>query len=319
MPENQNVTGEHWTKESVSILHQLGWQQKGSCNFDIECIHHIKERRGQAHGVDSFFVYYDPYYQSEQGVLVESKNWQFQSINTANIRKWMKQITDCIECLQVSKTIQDLSQAPIQNALLMCWANDEYDRAAFVERLSKVGVGSKKYPCNVFVASNNEILHWCSLINTINNLKKDAISLKFIYPNIPTLGTNLIMADHLTLTHLYSKYIFAEIKQEIRRVGGGTDVVEKLLVFTNEPASTASLEFLYDLIKRLNFQFYPIYEVYLHESATAIRQITTDFVSRINAQRKGDLNNPSTIEIKYLDVFNGLQNVPDGIIHFGED
>lgn len=47
MPENQNANGEHWTRESVSILKQLGWTQRGSCNFDIECIHHVKERKGQ--------------------------------------------------------------------------------------------------------------------------------------------------------------------------------------------------------------------------------------------------------------------------------
>lgn len=318
MAENQNATGEHWTKESVSILKQLSWVQKGSCNFDIECTHHVKERRGQNHGVDSFFEYYDPYYQTEQGILVESKNWQFKSITTANIKKWIKQITDCMECMQVSPTIQDLSQAPIQNAVLMCWANDEYVHDKFLDNLNKVGIGSKKYPCNIFVASNYQILRWCSLINTINNIKKDAKTFNFIYPNVPTLGTSLIMAEHLTLTHLYSKYIFAEVKQEVANHHGGIDVIDKLVVFCYEPASSLSLNFLYDLIKRLNFQSYQVYEIYLHENETSIRQIIADFKTRINAQIKGDLKKPSTIEVKYLDVFDGLKNVPDGIIHFGE-
>jgi len=318
MPENQNAIGEHWTKESVSILKQLGWEQKGSCNFDIECTIHIKERKGQNHGVDSFFEYYDPYYQCNQGILVESKNWQFKSITTANIKKWIKQITDCLECLQVSPIIQDLSKAPIQNALLMCWANDEYIHDEFMENLNKVGVASKKYPCNIFVASNYQILRWCSLINTINNIKKDAKSFNFIYPNVPTLGTSLILADHLTLTHLYSKYIFAEVKQEVENYSGGTDIINKLVVFCYEPGSSASLDFLYDLIKRLNFQSYQVYEVYLYENETNIRQIVADFKSRINKQIKGDLKKPSTIDVKYLDIFDGLKNVPDGIIRFGE-
>ena len=90
MPENQNANGEHWTRESVSILKQLGWTQRGSCNFDIECIHHVKERKGQKHGVDSFFEYYDPYYKSTQGILVESKCWEFKSITTANIKKYTR-------------------------------------------------------------------------------------------------------------------------------------------------------------------------------------------------------------------------------------
>lgn len=318
MPENQNAIGEHWTKESVSIMKQLGWIQKGSCNFDIECIHHVKERRGQMHGVDAFFEYYDPYYQTDQGILVESKNWQFKSITAANIKKWIKQITDCMECMQISSIIQDLSQAPIQNAVLMCWANDEYIHEEFMDNLNKVGIGSKKYPCNIFIASNYEILRWCSLINEINNIKKHAKAFNFIYPNIPTLGTNLIMSEQLTLTQLYSKYIFAEVMQEVSNYHGGTDVINKLVVFCYEPASCISLDFLYDLIKRLNFQSYQVYEIYLYENETNIRQIVANFKNRVNAQIKGHLNKPSTIEVKYLDVFEGLKSVPDGIIHFEE-
>lgn len=318
MPENQNATGERWTRESVSILKQLGWTQKGPCNFDIECVHHVKERKGQAHGVDSFFEYYDPYSKSTQAILVESKNWKFSSITTANIKKWLKQVTDCMECMQVSSTIQSMTSSPIQNALLMVWANDEYEHQTFMERLRKVGIASKKYPCNLFVASNQEILKWCSLINTINSLKSQSVSFKFIYPNIPTLGTDLVLADHVTLTHLYSKYIFAESKERVSDMRGGTYLVDKLLVFCYEPASIESLDFLYTLIKRLNFQSYPVSEIYLFDKEISIRHTAAEFTNRINSEIKGDFENPSKIEIKYLDIFNGLQNVPDGIIHFGE-
>lgn len=318
MPENQNATGEHWTRESVSILKQLGWTQKGSCNFDIECVHHTKERRGQPHGVDSFFEYYDPYSRSNQAILVESKNWQFSSITTANIKKWIKQVTDCMECMQVSSTIQSMTNAPIQNALLMIWANDEYDHQIFMNNLRKVGVASKKYPCNLFVASNQEILKWCSLINMINAIKLQSKNFKFIYPNVPTLGTDLVLADHLTLTHLYSKYIFAESEMQVPDIRGGTYLIKKLIVFCYEPASVASLDFLYSLIKRLNFQSYPISEIYLFDKETSVRQTAAEFTNRINSEIKGDIAHPSTIEIKYLDIFDGLKNVPDQIIHFME-
>lgn len=318
MPENQNATGEHWTRESVSILKQLGWTQKGSCNFDIECVHHTRERRGQPHGVDSFFEYYDPYRRSNQAILVESKNWQFSSITTANIKKWVKQVTDCMECMQISSTIQSMTNAPIQNALLMIWANDEYDHQVFMNNLRKVGVASKKYPCNLFVASNQEILRWCSLINIINAIKLQSKNFKFIYPNVPTLGTDLVLADHLILTHLYSKYIFAESEMQMPDFRGGTYLIKKLIVFCYEPASVASLDFLYSLIKRLNFQSYPMAEIYLSDKETSVRQIAAEFTSRINSEIKGDIARPSTIEIKYLDIFDGLQNVPDQIIHFRE-
>lgn len=319
MPEDQNANGEHWTRESVAILKQLGWTQRGTSNFDIECVHHSVLRRGQGHGVDSFFTYYDPYYQSDQGILVESKNWQFNSMTTENIKKWVKQITVCIECMQVSSTIQDLTQAPIQNALLMCWANDSYDQATFTSRLKDVSIAGKKYECNIYVASNYEILKWCSLINTINELKRNSKEFKFIYPNIPTLGTNLVKADHITLVHLYSKYIFAQSKVERYNVSGGTDVVDQTVVFCFEPASAASLDFLYDLVKQLNLQASHEYIFYFYERETTIRQVVGEFKNRVASQVRGDILNPSLIIIKYLDIFNGLQNVPDNIIHFGEE
>jgi len=318
MPENQNASGEHWTRESVSILKQFAWTQKGSCNFDIDCVHHSKERNGQGHGIDSFFEYYDPYSKSTQGILVESKTRQFSGITTGSIKKWIKQVTDCMECMQVSPSIQGMTSAPIQNALLMIWANDEYEHEMFMKMLRKVGIASKKYPCNIFVASNQEILKWCSLINTIDTLKAQSDSFKFIYPNVPTIGTDLILAEHLTLTHLFSKYVFAEVKAQVPDVRGGTYQIEKLIVFCYESVSVASLDFLYTLIKRLNFQSYPISEIYLFDKQIATRQITAEFINRINSEIKGDLAQPSKIEMKYLDIYDGLANVPDRIIHFGE-
>lgn len=318
MPENQNATGERWTRESVAIAKQLGWTQKGTSNFDIECTHHRTERRSQPHGVDSFFEYFDPYYQGNQGILVESKCWQFASITTENIKSWIKQMTDCMECMQVSSTVQSLTSAPVQNALLMCWANDRYDADVFMERVSKVGIASKKYSCNVFIASNREILQWCSLINTVNAIKAASQSFKYIYPNVPTLGTNLIFADHITLTHLFSKYIFAEAKQSVPNNTGGNDIVSKLVVFCFEPVSVQSLEFLYDLIKRLNFQSYRFCEIYVYENEVSVRHITSEFLRRVSAQVCGDIQNPSIPVIKYLDVFDGMAHVPDTIIRFEE-
>lgn len=317
MPENQNATGEHWTRESAAIFKQLGWTQRGTSNFDIECSLHTS-RRGQGHGVDSLFTYYDPYEQSEQGILVESKCWQFNSITTENIKKWFKQITDCVECMQVSSTVQDLTTAPIKNAVLMCWAHDQFDHAEFQRRLREVKIGSKKFECNLYVASNFEVLKWCSLINTINRIKQNCITFKFVYPNVPTLGTNLVKADHISLIHLYSKYIFAQARVEVR-TNRGSEIKDQLIVFCFEKATTHSLEFMYDMIKQLNLQDAQEYIFYLFERETPIRQIVGEFTTRVNSQISGDLENPSTVIIKYLDIYDGMTNVPDTIINFEEE
>lgn len=314
MPENQNADGDRWTRESVAIFKQLGWTQRGVSNFDIECSLHPR-RRG--HGIDSLFTYYDPYSQSEQGVLIESKYWQFNSITSANIKKWFKQITDCIECIQVSPTIQELTTAPIKNAVLMCWANDYYNHDEFRTRLIDAHIGSKKYECNVYVASNHEVLRWCSLINTINRIKQTCKEFKLIYPNVPTLGTNLVKADHISLIHLYSKYIFAQTKIETQ-TARGTEIKDQLIVFCFEQATTHSLEFMYDMIKQLNLQDAQEYICYLYERENPIRQIVGEFITRVNRQISGDLSNPSNINIRYFDIFDGLTNVPDIIINYEE-
>lgn len=316
MPENQNANGERWTKESVAIFKQLGWIQRGVSNFDIECSLH-PSRRGHGHGVDSLFTYYDPYAQSEQGILVESKCWQFNSITTKVIKDWFKQITECVECMQVSRTVQDLTSAPIKNAILMCWANDQYDHEEFQNKLEGVKIGSKKFECNIYVASNYEILKWCSLINTINRIKQSSMDFKIVYPNVPTLGTNLVKASHISLIHLYSKYIFAQARIETR-TQHGSEIKDQLIVFCCEKVSTPSLEFMYDMIKQLNLQDAQEFVFYLFEKETPIRQIVGDFTSRVNNQISGDLNDPSTVIIKYLDVYDGMINVPDTIINFEE-
>lgn len=314
MPENQNANGEHWTKESVAILKQLGWEQKGTSNFDIECSLH-PGRKGQGHGIDSLFTYFDPYEQNEQGILVESKCWQFDSITTENIKKWFKQMTDCMECIQVSSTIQDLTTVPVKNALLMCWANDEYKEDLFFSRLNKVRIASKKYDCNLYVASNKEILRWCSLINTINTIKHNSKEFKFLYPNIPTLGTNLLKTNHVSLIHLYSKYIFANVKVEEATVHG-TFNKEQLVVFSFEKVTSASLTFLYDMIKQLNLQNADEYIFYLYEKETEVRQIVGDFKNKMTSHISGDINSPSDISFKYLDIYDGMQNIPDTIINY---
>lgn len=88
---------------------------------------------------------------------------------------------------------------------------------------------------------------------------------KFVYPNVPTLGTNFVKADHVTLTHLYSKFIFAQAKSEVRN-SRVSEIKDQLIVFCFEKASLQSLEFMYDMIKQLNLQDAQEYIFYLQLS-----------------------------------------------------
>jgi hypothetical protein len=72
MPEQSNIIGERWTQETVALLSMLGWKLHGTPNFDITCSRHKKERKGQPHGIDALFSYYEPYLGNRIPVIVVS-------------------------------------------------------------------------------------------------------------------------------------------------------------------------------------------------------------------------------------------------------
>lgn len=131
------------------------------------------------------------------------------------------------------------------------------------------------------------------------------------------LGTNFVKADHVTLTHLYSKFIFAQAKFEVRN-SRGSEFKDQLIVFCFEKASLQSLEFMYDMIKQLNLQGAQEYIFYLFERETPIRQTVAEFKRKIEGQISGNLDAPSSVCIKYLDVYDGMTHIPDNIINFEE-
>ena len=60
------------------------------------------------------------------------------------------------------------------------------------------------------------------------------------------------------------------------------------------------------------------YIFYLFERETPIRQTVAEFKRKIEGQISGDLDAPSSVCIKYLDVYDGMTHIPDNIINFEE-
>ena len=70
------------------------------------------------------------------------------------------------------------------------------------------------------------------------------------------------------------------------------------------------------MIKQLNLQNADEYIFYLYEKETEVRQIVGDFKNKMTSHISGDINSPSDISFKYLDIYDGMQNIPDTIINY---
>lgn len=140
MPEDENIAGDYWTKESVALMTKLGWKQIGCSNFDITCTHHKKERKGKKHGIDSIFSYYDPFLQQPIFVYVESKTRAWKSIDEKVIKGWISQVSGAMECAPLAPELHKLKVNNINNSLILCWCNDgSYNQEKYLEYLKKIG------------------------------------------------------------------------------------------------------------------------------------------------------------------------------------
>jgi len=327
MPENENIAGDYWTKESVALMKKLGWTQIGASNFDITCTHHKKERKGKKHGIDSIFRYYDPYLQQTIFINVESKTRAWASINDKVIKDWITQVNGVMECSSMAPEFNTLHVNNINNSLVLCWCNDNnYDHEKYIEYLKKISIRGKTNDYNVFISSNQDILKWCSLIETIDKLKTDCDKFEFLYPTIQGENTtNLMKLDYVTLFALYSKYIFASAKVTERQANGGSYVKKQNIVFNFDEVTLDSLNIMYDVFKQYQLQDADEYVIYLYQKKADVRTYVEQFKNVIEDQQRkimeiqqGNSKSPE-ITVRYLTMLDGLGNVPYSILGLSED
>jgi hypothetical protein len=326
MPENENVIGDYWTKESVALMKKLGWKQVGCSNFDITCSNHKAERKGKKHGVDSIFQYYDPFLEQQIYVNVESKTRAWKGIDEKAIREWIVQVTGVMECASQAPELHALKVNNIKNSLVLCWCNDgNYNHEKYTEYLKKISFKSKNTEYNIFLAFNKDILRWCSLIDTIDKLKVECNKFNVFYPTI--IGestTNLLKAEYVTLFFLYSKYIFAtaEVAEQNAR---GVSYKKQNIVFNFDEISLQSLLVMYDAFKQYQLQDADEYVIYLYDKKSNVRTYIEEFKNTIENQQKAinekqqiDIKPPSIV-FKYLSKLDGLKDIPYSILGLSEE
>ncbi|MGG4218598.1 hypothetical protein ABEW32_10240 [Paenibacillus jamilae] len=318
MSEEQQYQGDRWTTQSKNILQNLGWTQVGDSNFDIDCVnkpaHKTKTRdRVNPHGIDSVFSFYDPYSKKDVGLIVESKHRKWDGINKAEIEDFVKQLQMTIECAGTNETLQQLGCPIVRVGLLMIWCNEpeRFEEDKYREYLKQLKLTSKRNnPVTIYVASNNEILRWCSLIQKVIYIRKDSnvSEFKFFYPSDTYSGgkSSPSRRDHVNIVHLFSSYIFAKSKEK-QIFRGNTLTSEISHVFFFAEPTLEELNFMYSCIQPFQLEDAQELRIYLYNDDTTFRVQIEQF---IRSKRKDLIAQGSDLEIT-IDYMIRLANVPE--------
>lgn len=323
MSEIQQFYGERWTKQTKTLLNKLGWCQVGSSNFDIPCInksaHGSKEdtERKNDHGIDLLYKYYDPFLGDNLNIIVESKKRNWAGVTKSNIESFLKQVLQTMECADISEKIQQLGVTGVRNGLLMIWCDEteQYNYEKVKEYLSDISVSGKRSPKTIYVATNNEILRWVSLVDYKERIEGRSESFEFFYPS-SIYGKKRSIANqksYINLIQLFSSYIFAK-STKIEHHSRGTNLININHVFYFAEPTKEELNIMYKLVSEY-FQFESADELHIHfyGEQVAYREAINEF---IRTKRDYIQSNSSTLKIEYS-YMNEFKTIPED--YFGEE
>ncbi|MBO8161977.1 MAG: hypothetical protein H0Z24_10150 [Thermosipho sp. (in: Bacteria)] len=310
MPEEQNVIGEQWTLESVSLLKHLGWSLHGQPNFDITCSQ--KTHKARSHGVDALLSYYDPYINRKNGVILESKSRKWESINTRTMSQWLEQLTATLECANNAPEVKEFDCHPINTGLLTIWCNDNnYNHEKFCDYLKSLKLPNKRNPFIVYVLSNYDILRLCSIITTKQDIKREdnITNVSFYYPSInQSIG---ISNEILNLKYMFSEFIFLKAKK-IQKFGDITIPLDITVVFYFGSPTFREINFMYSALKAAQLEDVNEIRIYFYGSEEEGRMHKSEFKQRKEEELSiSQLNKNTKVKIMHM---NQYSDIPPNII-----
>lgn len=105
MGENATKIGAKLEGWGSSLFQDFCWTELAR-DLEIKCNRKATHEDKQTHGIDLLFSLFDPYLKLRQGIIVECKNRQMQSINQTEINKWIQELQNSIECPGLSMNSQ---------------------------------------------------------------------------------------------------------------------------------------------------------------------------------------------------------------------
>lgn len=309
MSEEQQYQGDRWTKQTKNILSKLGWSQIGDSNFDISCKNKTAHKTGKKnrinpHGVDLAFSFYDPYSKKEIGLIVESKHRKWSGIDNNSISDFLKQLQMTVECASTDSTLANLNCPTVKTGLLMIWCNEPelYKEQTYREYLKELKFSTKMNPLTLYIASNTEILQWCSLIESIEKIRNSQLveEFKFFYPSDYYSGGKIapLRIDHINIVHLFSTYIFAKSKEKLL-VNEITLPHEVSHVFLFIEPTLNELNFMYSCIQPFQLEDANELRIHLYNYNPTLRSDVEQFVREKKEKLKWE-NSKLKLKIEYM-------------------
>lgn len=304
MGENATKIGAKLEGWGSSLFQDFCWTELAR-DLEIKCNRKATHEDKQTHGIDLLFSLFDPYLKLRQGIIVECKNRQMQSINQTEINKWIQELQNSIECAHGAPELEHmLSQVELSTGLLLIHANDSFNGELFAKYLRNAKMKLKRNKMSIYVASNDEIDRWQSLITYIKTLGED---FRFHYPSINE--SNIENNKQITLNYLFSRYIFAEtIEYKSQTMYGKQAMipVRRRIVFIFDKPSIESFRYVWSMSKHFQFNngedqityaFYP-------STPENIKFTKDNFFNSI----MNDIDHPMTAEIRAKSNIEFLRN-----------
>lgn len=252
MGEQAQKIGKKLEGFGEKLFSGFGWNELAR-DKEITCRRSTHKKR--THGLDLLMNFKNPYLGCKQGIVIECKNRQMRSITQDELDKWIAELINTIECSQSAPELVEVNtdDMNLNTGLLLVHANDCFNKTLFDKYLSNLKVPSRRNSINIFVAGNEDINRWNSLLYKIE--KECSSKFQFIYPSIE--GSNMEMGKFITINQLYSKYIFAQDFTMITKYEGEEEYqvpqIKKIMISFDE-ISTDCFKYMWSMFKTFQFQ-----------------------------------------------------------------
>ena len=253
MGENAAKIGKKLEGFGENLISDFGWLEL-TRDREIKCQRPAHKKK--THGIDLLCKVNNPYLNGNQGIIIECKNRQMQSINKPNIEDWVRELINNIECSQSTNELEDIDLSDVKTlntGLLLIHANDGWDEEKFYGYLSGLSISGRRNPINVFIAGNDKINLWTSLFAKISKDYRDSFA--FIYPSLNEYSKKI--QNSLTINALFSKYLFAESTYSVQQNNGAGQYFEphrQTIMFFFDEITPDNFKYAWSMFKHYQLQ-----------------------------------------------------------------
>lgn len=253
MGENAKKIGDKLELWGGNLFRDFQWTEIAQ-NVEMKCNRKSAHKNKSTHGIDLLCSFSDPYSKFSQGVIIECKNRQMKSINQTHVDAWIEELQNSIECSHAAPELAKYrsDSLEISTGLLLIHANDNYDSEKMRRYLRGATMRIKRTKMSIYVATNDHIDMWQSLVKYVKSLKGE---FSFVYPSINE--SNIREEKYITLNYLFSRYLFAEnITQETQSESNGlvsSRPKRTRIMFCFDSLSLSSFQYMWSMFKHFQF------------------------------------------------------------------